>query len=49
MLSGTKQTVIFGLEKFFEETAFGVPGSSGNRGKVAEGSKTTERDYTTPK
>ncbi|WP_238387343.1 hypothetical protein [Sphingobacterium olei] len=29
------------MEKFFETTAFGVPASSGDSGKVAEGSTIT--------
>ncbi len=35
------ENIIFGLEKFFEKTAFGVPASSGDSGKVAEGSTIT--------
>lgn len=42
-LAQTKQTAIFGLEKFFEKTVLGVPRNRRDSGKVAEGSTTTAR------
>ncbi|MEN5057827.1 hypothetical protein [Sphingobacterium kitahiroshimense] len=40
-LTQTKQTAIFGLEKFFEKTVLGVPRNRRNSGKVAEASTIT--------
>lgn len=40
-LAQSPENIIFGSGKFFEKTGLGVPASSGNSGKVAEGNTIT--------